>query len=380
MSSSKNPFVSIAEIVFVLIFSLTGPFSLLLLPVCGLQIFLNRDDAEGKRRILILSGVIAAGAAVQCLYILRQFEFALPSFREPIPSSSLLWIVLPITRVMEPIGHVVLQSVGEKTLLPIALIAYGSIVYFALRVPHRAQKAMMLLFAFTIIASGMLKDRFVLPLNGVRYYYAAQVFSIWFLCCVPQTNRTREISTGIVAIALLIMAVIVAHRPRASENSEWPAWSRIIASGLPVKIPTDPDGYFVSLPADPNGPLAGLASWRGKEISLLGASRDDAACGGNLNTVQSRIDTFGGPPQWVVRGWAKPSDHQRAVLAIVLTDFDNRVLGFGFPGFAGGTAGEGFGWAGVVQNPVADIRAFAVVSNGSAILCALAAGEVAAPR
>ena len=58
MAPSKNKFVSAAEIAFVSIFSLTGPFSLLLLPVCGLQMVLNRDDATAQRRILILSAIV----------------------------------------------------------------------------------------------------------------------------------------------------------------------------------------------------------------------------------------------------------------------------------------------------------------------------------
>ena len=75
-----------------------------------------------------------------------------------------------------------------------------------------------------------------------------------------------------------------------------------------------------------------------------------------------------------VRDWA---NRQRTVLVLVMTDLANRVLGFGFPGFAGGEAGESAGCAGVVQNAVADIRAFAIVSDGSDTVCGLAAPEVA---
>jgi hypothetical protein len=372
MAPSKSRLVLAAEATFVSIFSLTGPFSLLLLPVCGLQIIVNRDVTAAARRALILSGLIAAGAAVECIYILRNLGTALTPNLEPIPSSWQLWVVLPIARIADPIGHVMLRALGEGPSLPIAFIAYGSIAYFAFRSPYRQQKIAMLLLAFAIIISGLIKDRLVLPLNGMRYYYAAQVFSIWFFCCIPQNVRMRELFTRSVAIALIIMVLAGANRPRVAENSEWPAWSTEIHSGLPVKIPTAPGGWFVTLPADPNGPLARFATWRGKEIHQLGVPRDDAACRGALGTAQSDIDVNGGPSQWIMRGWAKPSDRQRAVIAIVITDFSNRVLGFGFPGFAGGEDGESLGWAGVVQNPVANIRALAIVSDGSITLCGLA--------
>ena len=41
-----------------------GPISLLLLPVCGLQIILNRGDTAARRRILILTGIVAIGATM----------------------------------------------------------------------------------------------------------------------------------------------------------------------------------------------------------------------------------------------------------------------------------------------------------------------------
>ena len=69
----KKSIVSFGEAAFVSIFSVTGPFSLLLLPVCGLQIVLGRDGSAGKRRILILSGIIVAGATIEGIYIIEEF-------------------------------------------------------------------------------------------------------------------------------------------------------------------------------------------------------------------------------------------------------------------------------------------------------------------
>ena len=266
MTPSRSRYVSAAEIAFVSIFSLTGPFSLLLLPVCGLQILFNRRDAVAQHRILILSAIVGFGATIECIYILRNFAGALTVDLEPIHSSWQLWIVLPIARITAPIGHAVLRTLGEVASLPIAVIAYCTITYFAFRTPYRAEKIAMLMFAIAIIVTGMLKSRSVLPLTGLRYFYLAQVFSVWFFCCVPQTSRAREIFTGVVAVALLIMVLGGANRPRVAENSEWPAWSREIRSGLPVKIPTAPQGWFVTLPADPHGPLARFAAWQGKNF------------------------------------------------------------------------------------------------------------------
>ena len=371
MAPSKNQFVSAAEIAFVSIFSLTGPFSLLLLPVCGLQMVCNRGDAAAQRRILILSAIVGFGATIECIYILRNFGGALTVDLEPIRSSWQLWVVLPIARITAPIGHAVLRTLGEVASLPIAVIAYCTIAYFALRAPYRAEKIAMLMFAIAIIVTGMLKSRSVLPLTGLRYFYLAQVFSVWFFCCVPQTSRAREIFTGVVAVALLIMVLAGANRPRAAENSEWPAWSREIRSGLPVKIPTAPPGWFVTLPADPHGPLARFAAWQGKNFSQLGLPRDDTSCAGAIDTIESRLEMGRGPPLSIVRGWAKPSAGRGEVVAVALINSEKQVVGFGIPGFAS-AAGQTSGWAGVVQYPKTDISAFAIVSQHEDAVCRLA--------
>ena len=370
MSPSKNWFVSAAEIAFVSIFSLTGPFSLLLLPVCGMQIILNRDDATAERRILILGGIVAGGAAIECIYILRNFAGALTPDLEPLPSSWQLWLVLPIARITAPIGHTVLRTLGEEASLPIAVTVYCTIAYFAFRAHYRAEKIAMLLFAFAIIISGMLKDRLVLPITGMRYFYAAQVFSIWFFCCVPQSNRLREIFTGIVAIMLLILVLAGANRPRVAENSEWPAWSREIHSGLPVRIPTAPKGWFVTLPAAPNGPLARFAALQGKYIDQLGVARDDALCAGAINTIEAEPEINHGPLQLIVRGWVKPSSSGKIGI-VLIADSENRVLGFALDGFAS-SEGDGWGWAGVVQSTTRNnIQAFAIVSRDEDVMCRL---------
>ena len=371
MAPSKNKFVSAAEIAFVSIFSLTGPFSLLLLPVCGLQMVRNREDADAQRRTVILSAIIGIGATIECIYILRNFAGALTFDLEPIRSSWQLWVVLPIARITAPIGHAVLRTLGEVASLPIAVIAYCTIAYFALRAPYRAEKIAMLMFAFAIIATGMLKARSVLPLTGLRYFYLAQVFSVWFFCCVPQTSRAREIFTGLVATALLIMVLAGANRPRAAENSEWPAWSREIRSGLPVKIPTAPPGWFVTLPADPHGPLARFAAWQGKNFSQLGLARDDTSCAGAIDTIESRLEMGRGPPLSIVRGWAKPSAGRGEVVAVALINSEKQVVGFGIPGFIS-AAGQTSGWAGVVEYPKTDISAFAIVSQHEDTVCRLA--------
>ena len=371
MAPSKNKFVSAAEIAFVSIFSLTGPFSLLLLPVCGLQMVRNREDPAALRRILILSAIIGIGATIECIYILRNFTGALTFDLEPIRSSWQLWVALPIARITDPIGHAVLRTLGEVASLPIAVIAYCTIAYFALRAPYRAEKIAMLMFAFAIIATGMLKARSVLPLTGLRYFYLAQVFSVWFFCCVPQTSRAREIFTGLVATALLIMVLAGANRPRAAENSEWPAWSREIGSGLPVKIPTAPQGWFVTLPADPHGPLARFAAWQGKNFSQLGLSRDDTSCAGAMNTIEPRPEMGRGPPLSIVRGWAKPSAGRGEVVAVALINSEKLVVGFGIPGFIS-AARQTSGWAGVVEYPETDISAFAIISQHEDTVCRLA--------
>jgi len=372
MKPSKSALITTAEVAFVLAVSLTGPFSILLLPICALQIFLSRDNAPALQRILFLTAAVLIGAVVECGYLISSGTAGIaPNGVEHTESSWKFWLVLPLARMTAPLGTGVLRGFGETITLMASLIVYATAAWFAPRMPYRTQKFAMLLFGLAIMGSGMLKYRDSLSVAGMRFFYIAAVFSIWFFCCAAESRKARAICACVVALAEFALVFGTANSPRVREDSEWPTWSRAISSGLPAKIPTAPKGWFVTLPADPNGPLARFAAWQGKEIHQLDLTRNDAACSGALDSAQSAIDVNGGPPQWIVRGWAKPSDRQRAVLVIVMADLANRVLGFGFPGFANGEAGESGGWAGVVQNPVADIRAYAIISDGGATLCGL---------
>ena len=361
MAPSKKQIISAAEILFIAIFSLTGPFSLLLLPVCGLQIILKRGDRAAQRRNLILTGIVVIGATIESVYLARNLANALPIDPHPITSSWQTWVVLPIAYITAPFHHVLFRTPTEPhaASLPIAIIAYGTIAYLAFREPYKAEKCSMLLFAFAIITLGMLKHRLVLHLTGMRYFYLAQVFSVWFFCCLPRTSKVREIFIGVVAMAMLVLVFAGANRPRIAEDAEWPVWSREIHSGLPVKIPAAPKGWFVTLPRDPNGPLTLFAAWEGKHLNHLALRRDDTLCAGGIERIESTAEATD-EPQQIVRGWVKPSDHRHKIVVIVVTNPENRVVGFALPGFASGT-GQESGWAGVAQYPTRDIGAVAIV-------------------
>jgi hypothetical protein len=296
MAPSKNKFVSAAEAAFVSIFSLTGPFSLLLLPVCGLQMVRNREDADAQRRILILSAIVGFGATIECIYILSNFAGALTFDLEPIRSSWQLWVVLPIARITAPIGHAVLRTLGEVASLPIAVIAYCTIAYFALRAPYRAQKIAMLMFAIAIMATGMLKV-------GLCAAHRVALLT-WHRCSlsgfsVVYRKPTEHRNLPACSSSTTNYGARWSKSPRAAENSEWPAWSREIRSGLPA-VPTAPPGWFT--PADPLDCLRGSPLARQKFYQLV--SHDDTSVGPLTQLNQTRDGR--GPPLSIVRGRAKP--------------------------------------------------------------------------
>jgi hypothetical protein len=270
----------------------------------------------------------------------------------------------------------------------IASIFLVAAVALANRAPYRMQKIFILIFALAVAISGMYKFRAALDsqLSAQRYFYIGSVFSLWFICCISETRLLRTILAAFVAVTELLLLPAVAHTPRIAEDLDWPIWSRYIASGVPVVIPTSPPGFFLGFPPAADGPLARFVPWIGKDIAKVAGAAAPAACSGSMGPIEplqmvnlqlySVAKQFEKP--WISRGWAWDAARNRPVQLVMLVDNDGRVVGFGLPGFTerdgtnGGPRTRTSGWTSIFYaHPEKKVRAYGIVDDGHRI-CPLA--------
>src|SRR5262249_29128801 len=158
------------------------------------------------RRNLFLTAAVLIGAMIECGYLFSSGKAAIaPNGVEHTESSWKFWLLLPWARMTAPLGTGMLRNFGETATLIAGLIIYSAAAWFAPRMPYRVQKFAMLLFGFTIMGAGMLKYRDSLSVAGMRYFYVAAVFSIWFFCCAAESCRARAICACVVALAELAL-------------------------------------------------------------------------------------------------------------------------------------------------------------------------------
>jgi hypothetical protein len=365
MRPSPLKAVLLIEAIFIAMMSVSGPFSIFLVPLSIWRGIESLGDA--RRRLLMLGAVNAIGATIQILVIVSQ-QIGSP---EAIPYSWTLWFDLPFSQIMTTFGPASRLFHGVEGVIFASVLLAVAIALAFLR-PYRTQKAAMIFFAVCIAVGGMLKFRSDLGTQfaATRYFYAGSVFTLWFICCLSDQRYTRAALTAFVALTELLLIRAVAATPRDAEDRRWPVWASQINSGLPVTIPTSPGGFYVDMPSDPAGPLARYASWIGRDVASLPTKIDPLFCRGSLDRIAPlpaiHLAELGGArpqaPMWMAQGSIFDANENREAPLIALIADDSRVIGFGTPGFSTGAVSE---WTMIFMSaPDHAVRAMAVMDEG----------------
>jgi hypothetical protein len=163
---------------------------------------------------------------------------------EPHEYDPLLWITIPLrwldaTRIFfRLINFPYLCAV-------IAVVGGAGIAWFSLQRPYRVFKVTMLIFAATILYSGMLKYRVDLRFGGNdRYVYTGSVFFFWFLCIWAETSQKWR-NVALAAASILIISGISKRllEYRSPAPVLWSEYSARIGSG-PLSIPIAPSDVW----------------------------------------------------------------------------------------------------------------------------------------
>ena len=175
-----------AEMAFVFVAGLSGPTGIFLLPLFVWQSAVAHGEA--RRRLVILSAVLAITSAVQLALLVQATSFVMAHV-QPAPYSKLLWASMPI-RWLDAIWpfHLKWIGFGWRAITIVASVAVAAIC-FSLVPSRRDLKVAMIFFATVVLVTGMLKYRADLGTVAEacgRYFYAGSVFFFWFLCLAAE--------------------------------------------------------------------------------------------------------------------------------------------------------------------------------------------------
>ncbi len=233
---------------------LTGPMAIVLAPVFAWRAWRGRQLNE-----FLALGIIAACALVQGGFVLRtdlNINAVSDPFR-PFMASSILGSRLVTWTLFGP------AAVRAGALWAHAVFGAGAIVallVWSLRAdPRRTLRAMIVAIFFLVTAACLYRvradtwqdDNLV---NGDRYFYIPRVLLAWLL--VLEWHTTPRAVAWVVR-ALCLVGVLL-HVPHfiipAQPDYHWAAHCDPIRRGVPAKIYTLPEGWWIEYVGRPSRP------------------------------------------------------------------------------------------------------------------------------
>jgi hypothetical protein len=235
------------EALYLLAIGLSGPFSILALPVYVLvyQVRTNPDNA-------ILTGVTATCALIQGAYVVSH-----PTSVAPVPYDPALWWEVPLTRTWGSLigGSGPVFHAADSFVL--FVIAVATVLWFVVcERTNRLERAALALFLAATLFGPLWRTRAalggLLPIadnNGDRYFYIPKVLLLWLMILVIDKLKVR----GFAALGLALAAITTLRDPSREPRrvKPWDAYAAELRHGEAVDIPINPESWVVRVPARP---------------------------------------------------------------------------------------------------------------------------------
>lgn len=230
---------------------LTGPFSLIFLPV-----FAWRWFRERRLSTFWPLFVLAACAAVQAWFLLHQ-PAAPPTPPDPLRPLQLFSVIGSRLLVWSFFGPAAVAPLSHLVRAALAIIFLAALAFWSLR-PHplRAQR-LSLLLSFVFISVACLyrtrpdtwerDDLF----NGDRYFYLSRLLLFWFLILEFDTPRRAIAWTARTLVLSGFLVHLHMFLSPAPPDYHWAEHCDPIRRGVPADIKTLPEDWFIQYPGRP---------------------------------------------------------------------------------------------------------------------------------
>lgn len=245
--------VTVIEALLCALFSVTGPFVVFLVPL-GAALAYAAEPAD-RNRLIWLTAAMVPGLVASVYFMAAHPDLSLIPYGVPYETSSAaFWVALPLRKFMSmfhiPVGIASSHVVVGAVLGAIAVAIVAAACWLG---EYRKQKLAMLFLGAAVMVSGMVKYRGYLPPlldpSTTRYFYAANVFLIWTLCCMIPARLGRQASIGALVAIELFSVYLTFDTPRIHEDFHWRQWAAQMPSDHTLQIPIAPKGWFIPIAA-----------------------------------------------------------------------------------------------------------------------------------
>jgi len=142
---------------------------------------------------------------------------------------------------------------GLIGLTGLAIIVPAGLLILAVSKPRKLPIVVFLISGIIIIVATFYKFRNNLPIlvpfhNGTRYFYTLHISIIWSLIIYLDSDKIIKYVSALLLLMALFSAFTHFQVP-PFKDFHWEKYSQQIERGEAVKVPINPDGWFVSIPS-----------------------------------------------------------------------------------------------------------------------------------
>jgi hypothetical protein len=232
--------------VMVLLFGLSGPFSIIVAPL-----FLWRAWQRRTAASLIVSGLALVAAGVQAWTV---WHYPPGTQDSPVALEALL--AVPGMRITGSLllGTLVPQDFSRGVEIVLGLVALAAVTTLAQRKGAFRLERIWLGLAFAgLLASTLFRCRYVLPdlchaVFGSRYFFPLQLITVWLILAAAADERRWVARTG----GALALWCLLINTPRLREGAyddlQWKNYAAHIREGRAIVVPVNPRPWEIVLP------------------------------------------------------------------------------------------------------------------------------------
>ncbi|HVU35379.1 MAG TPA: hypothetical protein VHE61_18220 [Opitutaceae bacterium] len=231
---------------------LTGPFSVILLPLFAWRTW------RGKcRRRWIIFGVIVACAAIQTWFLFT--SASVPPTPRPDRFDLLNYLAVLGDRIViwPYFGAALASSLPSPALAAVGLVIVAAVAALALITRDRRPMGVVVLTVFLLLVAAISwrarPDGWQAHdlANGDRYYFIPRVLFAWLVIWQFDSRWAVTAWTARLLCMLGVLLELPHHAILAPPDYHWAANCDPIRRGVPAKIPTLPQGWNLEYPGRP---------------------------------------------------------------------------------------------------------------------------------